>query len=126
MTIFLSLNMSLRGVVENLEETPSSQERAFWRETSGAADTMSVPTDSDAYALDASAIRRVLTIDFIIVTFSMVDAMAIALPYCALGAHCRRNSQMYLWVIVFCVSGNGHALTVQVPLHQSDVFLVSN
>lgn len=40
--------MSLRGVVENLEETPSSQERAFWRETFGAADTKSEPTAIEA------------------------------------------------------------------------------
>lgn len=50
--------MSLREVVANLEETPSSQERAFWRETSGAADIKSEPTATDAYALDA------LTVDF--------------------------------------------------------------
>ena len=43
--------MSLRGVVENLEETPSSQVRAFWRETLGAAETMSVPTATFAYDL---------------------------------------------------------------------------
>lgn len=44
--------MSLRGVVENLEETPSSQLRAFWRETLGAAETMSVPAATAAYALN--------------------------------------------------------------------------
>lgn len=43
--------MSLRGVVENLEETPSSQLRAFWRDTPGAAETMSVPVASEAKAL---------------------------------------------------------------------------
>jgi len=36
--------MSFNGVVENFEETPSSQVRDFWRETPGAAETMSVPT----------------------------------------------------------------------------------
>lgn len=43
MTTFLSLKMSLIGVVENLEETPSSQLRAFWRETLDAAEIMSDP-----------------------------------------------------------------------------------
>lgn len=43
-----TLKRSLRGVVENLEETPSSQVRAFWRQTSGAADTKSVPTATEA------------------------------------------------------------------------------
>jgi len=38
-----TLKMSLRGVVENLEARPSSQVRAFWRETLDAAETMSVP-----------------------------------------------------------------------------------
>ena len=55
--------MSLRGVVENLEETPSSQLRAFWRETSGAAETISVPTATDAYALPP--VERAPTIDLI-------------------------------------------------------------
>lgn len=43
-----TLKSSLRGVVENLEETPSSQVRAFWRRTSAAADTKSVPTVTEA------------------------------------------------------------------------------
>jgi len=46
MTTLLSLKMSLRGVVENLEETPSSQLRAFWRETLCAVATMSVPAST--------------------------------------------------------------------------------
>lgn len=45
-----TLKMSLRGVVENLEETPSSQDRAFWRATPGAAETRSEPMARDAYA----------------------------------------------------------------------------
>lgn len=40
--------MSLREVVENLEETPSSQLLAFCSETFGAADTRSVPSETDA------------------------------------------------------------------------------
>lgn len=44
--------MSLSGVVANLDETPSSQERAFWREMPGAAEIKSDPTATDAYALD--------------------------------------------------------------------------
>lgn len=50
-----TLRMSLSGVVANLDETPSSQERALWRETSGAADIKSDPTATDAYPLDAAA-----------------------------------------------------------------------
>lgn len=38
-----TLKMSLIGVVEKLEETPSSHVRAFWRETFDAAESMSVP-----------------------------------------------------------------------------------
>lgn len=49
-----------RGVVEKLEETPSSQKRAFWRETPGAEETMSVPTDTDAKALRAIAAAAAL------------------------------------------------------------------
>jgi hypothetical protein len=44
--------MSLRGVVENLVATPSSQDRAFCSDTPGAAETMSEPTD--AKPLDAA------------------------------------------------------------------------
>lgn len=40
---WVTLKMSLIGVVENLEETPSSQLRAFWRETLDAAEIMSDP-----------------------------------------------------------------------------------
>lgn len=72
--------MSLRGVVENLEETPSSQLRAFWRETSGAAETKSVPTATDAYALDDAAIRRPLTTVFKaeeLLPFRIRDAMLV-------------------------------------------------
>lgn len=47
--------MSLRGVVQNLEETPSSQVRAFWRDTDGATETMSVPTAADAKARTVAA-----------------------------------------------------------------------
>ena len=45
--------MSVSGVVANLDETPSSQERALWRETSDEADIKSEPTATDANALDA-------------------------------------------------------------------------
>lgn len=66
--------MSLRGVVEKLEETPSSQERAFWREALGAAEIRSEPTATDAYDLN------LLTIDFtIVVRFSIAVAMVNAL-----------------------------------------------
>nr|GLL46624.1 ATP-dependent (S)-NAD(P)H-hydrate dehydratase-like [Ipomoea trifida] len=66
--------MSLRGVVEKLEETPSSQERAFWREALGAAEIRSEPTATDAYDLN------LLTIDFtIIVRFSIAVAIVNAL-----------------------------------------------
>lgn len=70
--------MSLRGVVENLEETPSSQLRAFWRETFGAAETMSVPTATDAKALHDRPIARPPVVDLIaeLVRFTRVDAMA--------------------------------------------------
>jgi hypothetical protein len=44
--------MSLRGVVENLVATPSSQDRAFCSDTPGAAETISEPTD--AKPLDAA------------------------------------------------------------------------
>lgn len=46
-----ALKMSWRGVVEKLEATPSSQERAFWRLTPGAAEMMSPPTAKDAKVL---------------------------------------------------------------------------
>ena len=51
--------MSLRGVVENLEETPSSQLRAFWRETLCAVATMSVPASTlvAKYLSDTPPIR---------------------------------------------------------------------
>ena len=55
--------MSLRGVVEKPEETPSSQLRAFWRATLGAAETRSVPTTTEAYALIEFPIPA---IDFVI------------------------------------------------------------
>ena len=42
--------MSLRGVVENLVATPSSQDRAFCSDTPGAAETMSDPTDAKPLA----------------------------------------------------------------------------
>lgn len=81
------MKMSLRGVVENLEDTPSSQVRAFWRETSGAADTMSLPTAIDAYDLDDSPIRRPSASDLRadgVDRFRMSDAaMAVCLDiYC--------------------------------------------
>lgn len=56
-----TLKMSFREVVANLDETPSSQERAFWRETSGAADIKSEPTATEAYPLEA---WNPLTMDF--------------------------------------------------------------
>lgn len=43
--------MSLREVVENLEEMPSSQVLAFCRDTFGAAVTRSVPSAIEAKAL---------------------------------------------------------------------------
>lgn len=46
MTTFFPWKMSLRGVVENLVATPSSQDRAFCSDTPGAAETMSEPTDA--------------------------------------------------------------------------------
>lgn len=59
MTTLLSLKMSLTGVVENLEETPSSQLRAFWRETLCAVATMSVPASTlvAKYLSDTPPIR---------------------------------------------------------------------
>lgn len=45
--------MSCKGVVANLEETPSSYEQALGRETSGAAETMSDPTIDDISSFDA-------------------------------------------------------------------------
>lgn len=53
----LTLKISVNGVVENLEETPSSQLRAFWRETPGAAEVMSVPSESFEKALEKTPIR---------------------------------------------------------------------
>lgn len=47
--------MSLRGVVENLVATPSSQDRAFCSDTPGAAETMSEPTDANPLAAAHSA-----------------------------------------------------------------------
>lgn len=55
----MTLKMSLRGVVEKLEETPSSQLRAFWRETLCAVATMSVPASTlvAKYLSDTPPIR---------------------------------------------------------------------
>lgn len=44
----ITLKISLIGVVENFEETPSSQDRAFCRETFGAATVTSLPTEIEA------------------------------------------------------------------------------
>lgn len=63
MTTFFPLKMSDNGVVENLEETPSSQLRAFWSETPGAAEVMSVPSESFEKALDETPIRALLAAD---------------------------------------------------------------
>lgn len=70
--------MSLTGVVEKFDETPSSQERAFWRETFGAAETMSVPTATDAKALHDPPIERPPDTDLNdeLVRLSRMDAMA--------------------------------------------------
>lgn len=68
------MKISLRGVVENLEETPSSQERAFWRETLGAAATMSVPEASLAKDLRDAPIRSPATADQV-ARFTIVDAI---------------------------------------------------
>ena len=55
----MTLKMSSRGVVEKLEETPSSQLRAFWRETLCAVATMSVPASTlvAKYLSDTPPIR---------------------------------------------------------------------
>lgn len=63
----------------NLEETPSSQLLAFWRETSGAAETRFVPTATAAKARDDALIGRPPTADFIaeeLARFSSADAIA--------------------------------------------------
>jgi len=57
------LKISDNGVVENLEETPSSQLRAFWRETPGAAEVMSVPSASFEKPLDETPIRALFAAD---------------------------------------------------------------
>lgn len=70
--------MSLSGVVENLEDTPSSQLRAFCRATSGAAETMSVPTATAAKARDEAPIRIDSTSELIaepLTRFRIADAM---------------------------------------------------
>ena len=70
--------MSLSGVVENLEETPSSQLRAFWRAASGAADTISVPTATAAKARDEARIRIDSTSELIaeaLTRFRIAEAM---------------------------------------------------
>ena len=54
--------MSLRGVVENLEATPSSQDRAFCSDTPGAAETMSVPTDANPLAAPHSTAAEPLAL----------------------------------------------------------------
>ena len=71
-----TLNKSLRVVVENLDSTPSSQLRAFWRETPGAAAIRSVPTETEAKARDApaaAATTRRLPAD----RFNIAEAMAL-------------------------------------------------
>lgn len=76
MTTFLSLKMSLRGVVAKLEETPSSQLRAFWRETLGAAATMSVPASTLVTRyLTAAPIRRPPKAEEQLVRFRIVEAI---------------------------------------------------
>ena len=54
--------MSLRGVVENLVATPSSQDRAFCSDTPGAAETMSVPTDANPLAAPHSTAAEPLAL----------------------------------------------------------------
>ena len=54
--------MSLRGVVENLEATPSSQDRAFCSDTPGAAETMSDPTDANPLAAPHSTAAEPLAL----------------------------------------------------------------
>lgn len=76
--------MSFSGVVEKLEETPSSQERAFWRETPGAAAIMSLPEATDAKALEDTPKSK---IDFQadgVVRFSKIDAI-LQLLSCSVG-----------------------------------------
>jgi hypothetical protein len=80
-----TLKMSFRGVVANLEDTPSSQLRAFWRETSGAAATMSVPASTfAAKALKGAAAiwRPPIAVGFTaeqLVRLRIVDAMGLDL-----------------------------------------------
>jgi hypothetical protein len=80
-----TLKMSVRGVVANLEDTPSSQLRAFWRETFGAAATMSEPASTFAEkALKGAAeiLKPPLAIGFTaeqVVRLRIVDAMGLDL-----------------------------------------------
>ena len=70
-------------MVENLDSTPSSQLRAFWRETSGAAAIRSVPTETEAKARDAAAAAatRRLPAD----RFNIAEAMALQWLWIFLG-----------------------------------------
>lgn len=60
--------------MENLDDTPSSQVRAFCRETSGATETMSVPTAKEAKLLLDAILRTVELIRFVIKE-AMVDVV---------------------------------------------------
>jgi hypothetical protein len=97
--------MSLRGVVENLVATPSSQDRAFCSDTPGAAETMSEPTDAkplDA-AHSAAAAGEPLAL------LSSADAIAL----CAAAKNHRK------WEQVIALVGLG--LGVLLPQRSSDL-----
>jgi hypothetical protein len=97
--------MSLRGVVENLVATPSSQDRAFCSDTPGAAETMSEPTDAkplDA-AHSAAAAGEPLAL------LSSADAIAL----CAAAKSHRK------WEQVIAFAGLG--LGVLLPQRSSDL-----
>lgn len=73
------MKMSLRGVVENLEETPSSQLRAFWRDTPGAAETISAPLPSEAKALLPNANKADEAADSPPLRATTADALALSI-----------------------------------------------
>lgn len=91
--------MSLRGVVENLEARPSSQVRAFWRETLGAAETMSVPVATFAKNL----VPRAADTDLMILEpprFTITDAITNFYKGSALNSMERkRNNIPILWAL---------------------------
>lgn len=69
----LTLKISVNGVLKNLEETPSSQLRVFWRETPCAAELMSITSESFEKPLEATPIWPLFAVDLKADTFVSLE-----------------------------------------------------